>query len=212
MDVIEAYIYFYHLDKEFHIPVLPESIQNTASISFSQEAILGRSAPQVTFSSAGPRTQNVSLNFHRQIMDLENENIVKEILATARRDDKGNLLESDDVLGQRASVAKNAIDTTDMLINALAAATLPKYLDTYKAIIPPSVRCRFGNESSIAGVLTDGIQQTSSGAWLNNGKMSMIQISFTILEVKPYSADYALENGFLRGVSKDLARSSVWKY
>lgn len=203
MEIIESYIYFYHLDKEFKIPVTPESIQNTASITFSQEAILGRSAPQVTFSNAGPRSQNVSLTLHRQLMDLENVNLAKEIF----KDSEGN-----EFTDLRYTRDDKAIDVTDMLINSLAAATLPKYMDTYKAIIPPSVRCRFGNESSIAGVLSDGVQQTSSGVWLKNGKMSTVQISFTILEVQPYSADFVMEHGFLRGISRNLSRSSVWKY
>lgn len=204
MEEVASYIYFYHLDKEFNIPVMPESIQNTASISFSQEAILGRSAPQVTFSSAGPRTQNVSLTLHRQLMDLENANLVKEFL----KDSKGQEYIND----MKYSIKSEERDAVDMLIDALAAATVPKYMDTYKAVIPPSVRCRFGNESSIAGVLSDGIQQTSSGVWLKNGKMSTVQISFTILEVQPYSSDYVMEHGFLRGISKDLSRTSVWKY
>lgn len=179
MELIEAYVYIFHLDKKFNIPVTPDQIQNQSSIQFSQESILGRSAPQVTFSSAGPRTQNVQLVLHRQLFALENN--------------------SDE----------NAVDD---LINALAACALPTYNSDLKAIVPPSLLIRFGNESCIEGVLQSDIQVISSGPWLKNGKMAQVTITFNVLEVQPFSADYAYQNGFLRSISTDLSRSSIWKY
>ena len=173
-----SYVYLYHIDKKFDIPVTPDSISNTASVSYSTEPVLGRSAPLVTFSSAGPRVQNVSLSLHRQMMDLEN----------------------------------GSSDTVDNLIKALVAATLPSYIDASKAIVPPSILCRFGNETCIRGVIQGDVQCQASGPWLKNGKMAMIQISFNILEVENFSAESAIQDGFLRSVSTNLARSAVWKY
>lgn len=177
--MINSYIYLYHLDKQFNIPVTPDPISNTLAVSFSTEKILGRSAPQITFSNAGPRTQNVTLVLHRQLAALENNN------------------------------NENVVDD---LINALSAATLPKYADSYRAVIPPSVLIRFGNESCIRGVVADSLSVQSSGAWLKNGKMSIETISFSVTEVQPYSADYTMQNGLLRGISTDLKRNSIWMY
>lgn len=184
--MVNCYIHFYHLDKTFNIPVTPDQIQNTVSVEFSQEKILGSSAPQVTFGSSGPRSQNVSITLHRQMFALENPS-----LAASADDDE---------------------DSVDNLINALAAAAYPKYMDARKAIIPPSILIRFGEESCIRGVIEGSIQQTSSGAWLKNGKMSVVSINFNVLEVEPFSADYVYQNGYLRSVSTDLARSSIWHY
>lgn len=177
--MINSYIYLYHLDKQFNIPVTPDPITNSLGVSFSTEKILGRSAPQITYSSSGPRTQTVSLALHRQLTALENNN------------------------------NENAVDE---LINALQSCTLPKYADSYKAIIPPSLLIRFGNESCIRGVLAGDLQIQSSGAWLKSGKMSMVTISFSVIEVEPFSAEYAYSNGLLRNISTDLKRNSVWMY
>lgn len=177
--MINSYLYLYHLDKQFNIPVMPDPISNTLGVSFSQEKILGRSAPQITFSNSGPRTQNVTLVLHRQLMALENN--------------------------------RNE-DVVDDLINALQASTLPKYADSYRAVIPPSILLRFGNESCIRGVVQDSISIQSSGAWLKNGKMSIETVSFSIVEIQPFSAEYAYQNGLLRSISTDLKRNSVWMY
>ena len=177
--MIDSYIYLYHLDKQFNIPVTPDPITNSLGITFTQENILGRSAPQMTFANAGPRTQQVSLVLHRQLMALENQ---------------GN---------------ENAVDD---LINALQACTLPKYADSYKAVIPPSLLIQFGNESCIRGVIQNSLNISSSGAWLKNGKMSIVTLNFTVVEIQPFSADYVMQKGLLRSVSTDLKRNSVWMY
>lgn len=176
---LDCYIYLYALDRKFSIPATPEQITNSANITFSRENILGRSSPLVTLSSAGPRTQQVSIVLHRQMMALEN---------------------------------RNDLNTVDDLVNGLAAATLPRYIDVHKAVIPPSILCRFGNESCIRGVIDGNVQQTSSGPWLSNGKMAIVTITFSILELEPFSADYAVQNGYLRSISTDLRRSSVWQF
>lgn len=181
--MVECYVYFYHLDKKFDIPVTPDQIQNTTSVEFSQEKMLGSSAPQVTWGSSGPRVQNVSLNLHRQMFALEN-----------------------------AAGSSPNEEAVDDLINALAAAAYPKYTDAKKAIVPPSLLIRFGNETCIRGVVEGSISQTSSGPWLKNGKMAVVNIDFNVLEVEEVSAEYVEQNGYLRGISTDLTRSSIWNY
>ena len=90
------------------------------------------------------------------------------------------------------------------------ALSLPRYSDAEKAITPPSVLVRYGNEFCIRGV-PSSVTKTSSGPWLKSGKMAMVTLQFTITEVEPYSAEYALQAGSLRGISTDLMRSNVWQ-
>lgn len=196
---IDAYIYIYHMNLMFNLPVVPDSIQDSLPISFNSEPVLSRSAPQVTFSSAGPRTLQVSLKLHRQMFCQEN----KEAGAIAK-----NIKMMDPATGKIMDVPLT--DAADLLINAITTLSLPKYTDSTKAVVPPSLLIRFGNESCIRGV-PSGFSKTASGAWLKNGKLSDVTLNFTITEVEPYSAQYTAENGTLRAISTNLQRGSIWQ-
>lgn len=200
MPGIESYIYIYHMNLKFNLPVVPESIQDSMPISFNSEPVLARSAPQVTFSSAGPRSQRVSIKIHRQLFCIENEELDK----AARK-----IKITDPLTGKLIDTP--AKDAADILIDALTSISLPKYTDALKAIVPPSVLVRFGNESCIRGV-PSSFSKSSSGVWLKNGKMAEVTLDFTVTEVEPYSAQFTAVNGTLRGISTDLQRGSVWQY
>lgn len=70
--MIESWIYLYHLDEVFNIPVTPETLPNNYSSKFNLEEIMNRTAPKVTFSGSGPRTCSVSLKLHTQLYALDN--------------------------------------------------------------------------------------------------------------------------------------------
>lgn len=79
---INNYIYLYHLDKFFIIPTYPEQLQDSSQANFSEESILGRSAPIYSFSNSGPRTLNVTLKMHRELTSQVNgqaDDIVDEL-------------------------------------------------------------------------------------------------------------------------------------
>lgn len=194
---IEAYVYIYHLGLKFNLPALPESLSDTMPIDFSSQPVLARSAPQISWSSAGPRTTQISIPIHRQIFALEND--FKTFLPL-------------DALKQYGAdpEAITKYDAADLLINALVSLSLPRYSDAEKAITPPSVLVRYGNEFCVRGVPSN-VLKTSSGPWLKSGKMAMVNIQFTVTETEPYSAEYALQAGTLRGVSTDLMRSNLWQ-
>lgn len=222
---VSAYIYIYHLGLKFNLPTLPEQLTETLPIQFNNTAILSRSAPLVTFSSAGPRTLNIQINLHRQLFSLDNNIIEKAVKTNVPvKSPNGGLtwdgLTSvtqtqkfirmpDPVTGGTSEVPVD--DATDYLIRALLSLSLPKYLDTPKAIIPPSVLIRYGNELCIRGVPSN-VTKTSSGPWLKNGKQAIVSISFMITETEPYSAQFVAKNGSLRSISTTLERSSVWMY
>lgn len=201
-DSLSAYIYIYHLGLEFNLPVVPTSFSDNMPISFQATSILGRSAPLQTYTGAGPRSVNISLNLHRHMFALENPQL-------------------DAITGQKyvtmmdpstgTSRKVKAVDGVDLLVNAITALSLPKYLDATKAIVPPSVLVRFGDELAIRGVPSN-VQKQTDGVWLKNNKLANVVLTFTITEVEPYSAQYAAANGSLRGISTTLERSSVWQY
>ena len=194
---IDSYIYIYHLGLKFNLPTLPDSLSDNMPIDFSTQPVLARSAPQISWSSAGPRSIQITIPIHRQIFAMEN--------------DFKTFLPLDDL--QKYGVNPESIkkyDAADWLINALVSLSLPRYSDAEKAITPPSVLVRYGNEFCIRGVPSSVIK-TSSGPWLKSGKMAMIILQFTVTETEPYSAEYALQSGSLRGISTDLMRSNVWQ-
>lgn len=207
-DSMQAYIYIYHLGLKFNLPVLPETLSDSTPIQFSQQPILGRSAPQQTYSGSGPRQLMVDLKFHRHMFMLENEHIQRMLNEqTGRMDALATV--KDPTTGQDIQV--KATDALDYMINAIQALAYPKYLDGVKAIVPPSLLVRLGEEYSIRGVPTQ-VSKSSSGPWLKNGKQAEVSLSIQIQELTPYSAQYVAANGGLREISTTLERSSVWQW
>lgn len=207
-EAIQAYLYIYHLGLEFNLPVLPETLNDSTPIKFAQQEILGRSAPQQTYSGSGPRQLMVDLKFHRHMFMLENEHIQRMLNAQTGKTEAITTVK-DPITGQSLQV--KATDALDYMINAVQALAYPKYLDGIKAIIPPSLRIRLGNEYAIRGVPTQ-VSKSSSGPWLKNGKQAEVSLSIQIQELTPYSAQYVAVNGGLREISTTLERSSVWQW
>ena len=145
------------------------------SSTFASQNALGRSAPVYTFSNAGPRTVQINIKIHRDIMDDINIGGSNSLLA----------------LGE---------DYLDNLINALRAVALPKYNLSNKAVEPPLVALRLGREVFIKGVVTGGIGLTYHKPILTNDKYAQVELSITISEVDPYDATTVYQNGGFRGV------------
>ena len=66
--MIENYIYLYHIGKCIILPTWPESIQDSQSVTFTPTTPLGRTAPIYSYSYSGPRTVQVNLKLHRDMM------------------------------------------------------------------------------------------------------------------------------------------------
>ena len=169
---IENYIYLYHLDKFLLIPTYPESISDTSTATFSSTNSIARSAPVYSYSHSGPRTVQVNLKLHREMMqqlNYSNSNIRIEELD----------------LGESNTVT----DYVDFLVKQLQTIALPKYSATDKMVDPPLIALRFGNEIYIKGVVDGGVTTHYSGPILNNNKYAMVEISFQVHEVDPYDAE-----------------------
>ena len=88
---------------------------------FTDSSALGRTAPVYTFSNSGPRVVQVSLTFHRELMNDMNTGISNTQLYDGE-------------------------DYVDNLIRALRSIAVPKYNLKNKYIEPPIVALRLANE------------------------------------------------------------------
>lgn len=180
----DNYIYISHLDEDlqfWRLPTSPDTIQDSMNSSFYSENVLGRSAPVYTYSNSGPRSVQISMKLHRDIMDDINE-------------------------GYSNSKQGVGEDYVDNLIRALQAIALPKYNLNNKAVEPPLVAVRIENQLFIKGVVSGGITITYQKPILSNGKYAIASISFTISEVDPYDASTVYKNGSFRGVVRSLKK------
>lgn len=179
------YIYLYHTDTWIFLPSYPEQIQDNLSSSFSSTNILARTAPIFSYSNSGPRTVQVQLNLHRDMMSQINW----ESNATIELGD----------------------DYVDTLIKQIQAIALPKYIATQKLVDPPMVAVRFGDEVFIKGIVNGGVSITSHLPLLENNKYALVDIGFQVTEVDPYDADSVMTHGQFRGFSKTLERTLPYK-
>lgn len=175
----DCYIYISHLDdgyKYWQLPGYPDEVTDNMESRFEASTALGRSAPVYTFSGAGPRTIQISLNFHRDMFEDMPTNVIP-----AEGEDKA-----------------------ESFIHALQAIALPKYNLANKAIEPPLVAVRLGREVFIKGVVSGGVQVTYGKPILVNEKYATMKISFTISEVDPYDSTTVFKNGSFRGMTATM--------
>lgn len=176
----DCYLYISHLDEDYQywrLPGYPDEVTDQMESNFQQSTALGRSAPVYTFGSAGPRSVNISLNFHRDMFEEMNSHI---------------------------TTPHDGIDKAESFIHALQAIAVPKYNLSNKAIEPPLVAVRLGQEIFIKGVVTSSISVTFGKPILSNEKYATMKVSFTISEVDPYDASTIFQNGSFRGLTATL--------
>lgn len=177
----DCYLYISHLDESYkywQLPGYPDQVTDSMDSNFSPSTALGRSAPVYTFSSSGPRTINISLEFHRDMFDEMPSNVVPN-------DDE---------------------DKSESFIHAIQAIAVPKYNLSNKAIEPPLVAIRLGREVFIKGIVSGGVQVTYKKPILSNEKYAIVGISFTVSEVDPYDASTVFKNGSFRGLTATLRK------
>lgn len=186
-EFLTNYIYLYHTNEFILLPIYPESISDSSQANFQSSTPLGRSAPIYSFTSSGPRSFQVSLPLHRNLVDNINRN-------------KSNILlnESEDK------------DYIDHLISRLQSMAYPRYRTAGKMIDPPMIAIRLGNEIFCKGVVTSGVTTVYKTPILNNGKYALVDIQFTVEEITPYSAEQIQDMGSYRVMDTSLIRNE-WK-
>jgi hypothetical protein len=180
----DNYIYISHLDEKFQfwkLPTWPDTVSDSMQSNFASTNALGRTAPVYTFSNSGPRTVQISIPLHRDIMDDVNIGISNVFLGEGE-------------------------DYVDNLLKALQSIALPRYNLQNKAVEPPLVAIRLSNEIFIKGVVSGAIGLTYSKPILSNGKYARVDLSITVSEVDPYDATSVFKNGGFRGVVQSLKK------
>lgn len=180
LKLIENYIYFHHLDKYCIIPQFPLEISDSSSANFEQTTILGRSAPIFTYANSGPRTVSFNLVLHRDLMSD-----ISLVSNNFGLDDSRNIVEE--------------------LINTLHSAVLPKYENATKAVNPPIVSVRIGDDIYIKGVVNGQVSHNYSGPIVDN-KYQLCSIQFSITEIDPYDAESVKSIGSFRGFDNRLEK------
>ena len=144
-ELVENYIYLYHLDKFLILPVYPENITDQVSANFNSTTPLSRSAPIFSYSHSGPRTMSIQLPLHREFMKQINYG-------------KSNVaLEGDD-------------DYIDFLIREIQAIAIPEYHNVNKLVDPTMVAVRFGTDIYCKGIVNGNVSVGYQVPILRNGK------------------------------------------
>ena len=176
------YIYISHLDEDAQfwlLPNTPDSISDTMQSTFNSQNALGRSAPVYTYSNSGPRTVQINIKLHRDMLDSINVGVSNANVDIGR-------------------------DYMDTLIRALQAIALPKYNVNNKAIEPPLLAIRIENQIFVKGVLTGEIGLSYGLPIQSDGKYATVSLSLSIAEVDPYDATSVYKNGGFRGAVQTL--------
>lgn len=179
----DCYLYISHLDEEYQywmLPGYPEEVTDSLNSSFGEATALGRSAPVYTYSSSGPRSIQITLEFHRDMFEEINQHS-----GVPRKFNDGD-------------------DLADNFVKAIQSIAVPKYNLSNKAIEPPLVAIRLGREVFIKGIVSGGVRVTYKKPILSNEKYAVIGIGFTVSEVDPYDSTTIFKNGSFRGLTQTL--------
>lgn len=184
-NMIENYIYLYHIDKYIILPSFVDSVSDSQPATFAVSNPLARSAPIYSYSYSGPRRVQVNFNLHRELMYQINRE-----------------------LNQIPTLNPNE-DYVDLFIKYIQAASLPSYKAAAKMVNPPIVALRLGNDIFIKGVVEGGVGITYQYPILEDGRYALVSINFSVSEMDPYDANTVLTTGSFRSVSLDLERKNV---
>lgn len=188
----ECYIYLYHTDEYFILPQYPETLNDQLDSNFNSQNSLSRTAPVYSYNNSGPRTVQITLKLHRDMMNNFNLDGAR-IKYNASGGLIGTTIDKDDYV--------------DLLAKKLQAIALPRYKTSEKLVNPPMVAVRFGETLFIKGVVASGgVNVTYGLPLLSNNKYAEVSITFTVSEIQPYDADSVGQLGSLRGITADIAK------
>lgn len=183
--MLDNYIYLYHVDQFIVIPTFPDSLNDTLSVNFNKATPMSRSAPIYSYSDSGPRSLQIHLDLHRDMMTQINYN----------------------VSNAHVEIGDDYVDT---LIKHIQAAALPAYGASNKMVDPPIVAVRFGNDIFIKGVVTGAVGVSYALPLIAGNKYAHVSVDFTVEEIDPYDARTVMAAGSFRGLDTTLERNA-WK-
>ena len=179
MQLINNYIYLYHTDTWLVLPEYPDSVSDKMQSTFSQQNALSRTAPVFTYSNSGPRSVQINLHIHRDLLDDVNI-------------DTSNLrLEIDE-------------DYVDALIRNLQSIALPSYRTAEKMVNPPMVAVKLGEEIFVKGVVIGGVSIEWQKPIMVGNRYAQCTLNFEVFEVDPYDAESVGQLGSFRGITSQF--------
>lgn len=178
-DLIDNYIYLFHTDEWLLLPQFPNSIADKLQSTFASQNALSRTAPVFAYSNSGPRTMNINLTLHRDMIQEMNVH----------------------ASNMKVEVGDDYIDT---LVKKIQAIALPKYVATSKTVVPPMVAIRFGEDIFIKGIVQGGISVEYQAPILSNNKYAIVDINFQVYEVTPFDAESVSQLGSFRGLTRQF--------
>ena len=191
-NLLECYIYLYHTDECFIIPQYPDTIQDHLDSSFGSQNALSRTAPVFSYNNSGPRTVQISITLHRDLMhELNLGNVLIHF--------NGDIITDPNTIN-----TSDGDDYVDILIKKLQAVALPRYKASSSEVEPPMVAVQLSNDIFIKGVVNGGVSVTYDYPVLENNKYAKVIISFNVSEVRPYDADSVGRLGSFRGLTTGL--------
>ena len=196
LNMINNYIYFYHTNTLIAIPIYPETIADTMAVAYSPTSPLSSTAPTFSFQNSGPRSFEVTLPLHRDLMTSINaaqSNYISQIPQLMTKDSDGNEIVN--------------VDYVDIMVNQLQGAALPKFSSAEKMVNPPVIAVRFGEDIFCKGVVNGGVSVTYGVPILSDGRYANVTVSFSINEITPFDADTVMRVGGYRGY--DLS-GKIW--
>lgn len=182
-NMIDNYVYLYHTDTLIALPMYPETIADTTNVSYSENFPLSRSAPIYSYRNSGPRSFQVELPLHRDMMNQINTASSTLQIADLSED-----------------------DYVDIMIKQLQSIAYPVYGEAEKMVNPPLIAIRFGNDLFCKGIVNSNVTVTYSGPILRTNKYALVNVAFTIAEVDPYDANLVMQHGGFRGINTTLDR------
>lgn len=184
-DLIDNYIYLFHTDEWLLIPQFPDSLSDKLPSTFASQNALSRTAPIFAYSNSGPRSINVNLTLHRDMIQEMNTN----------------------VSNMKVEIGDDYVDT---LIKKLQAIALPRYSASNKSVNPPMIAVRFGEDIFIKGIVNGGISIEYQAPILSNNKYAVVSINFVIYETQPFDADSVSQLGSFRGITQQF-KNGIYK-
>lgn len=183
--LVTNYIYLFHTDEWLLLPEYPDSVSDKLSSTFAQTNALSRTAPIYTYSYSGPRTVQIQLHLHRDILDdinIENSNIKLE----------------------------PGEDYMDVLLKKIQSAVLPVYNETNKEVKVPRVAIKLGNDIFIKGIINGGISIDYQKPILDDERYANVTLNFDVFETAPYDAESVAVEGSFRGITQTF-RQGIYK-
>jgi hypothetical protein len=185
-ELVDNYMYLFHTDEWVLLPQYPDSISDSMGSNFAQENVLSRTAPIFSYINSGPRTVQVDLDLHRDML--------KEM----------NL---DGASNMKIEVGDDYIET---IVKRIQAIAVPKFSALSKTITPPMIAIKFGRDVFIKGVVISNVAIEYQKPIMTDGRYARVTLHFTVYETTPFDAESISQLGSFRGVTKQF-KNGIYK-